>query len=127
MIINTDISGNVSEINIDGNIDDSAVVSGSIADNQIVDGDISSEYSLEGNITTSDVSGEVHEETSYFTEVDPTVPSWAKRPTKPDYNYQEINSKPSINAVELTGNKQLEDLNIKYLTNEQILETWNKI
>lgn len=34
-----------------------------------------------------------------FTEKDPTVPSWAKQPTKPSYSYNELTDKPSIPAT----------------------------
>lgn len=30
-----------------------------------------------------------------FTETDPTVPGWAKQPTKPSYNFSEINNTPT--------------------------------
>lgn len=35
-------------------------------------------------------------------------------------NYEELNGKPSINGVELQGNKSLEDLNVKHMTNLEI-------
>lgn len=34
-----------------------------------------------------------------YTETDPTVPEWAKAPTKPSYNYSEINNTPIIPTV----------------------------
>ena len=44
-------------------------------------------YQAKGNYLTS------------FTETDPTVPAWAKEPTKPSYNYSEINNTPTIPTV----------------------------
>ena len=44
---------------------------------------------LEGNKTTEEL-GIVSKET------DPTVPSWAKQPNKPTYNYNEITGKPTL-------------------------------
>lgn len=35
-------------------------------------------------------------------------------------NYEELSGKPSINGVELQGNKSLEDLNVKHMTNLEI-------
>lgn len=39
-----------------------------------------------------------------FTEVDPTVPSWAKQPNKPDYSWSEILNKPIFHLVATSGN-----------------------
>ena len=36
-------------------------------------------------------------------ESDPTVPSWAKQPSKPSYSYSEINGKPNLSAVATSG------------------------
>lgn len=45
-------------------------------------------------------------------------------------NYEELNNKPSINNVELVGNKNLKDLNIQEgmteFTNLDILKIWNE-
>ena len=38
-----------------------------------------------------------------FTETDPTVPSWAKQPSKPSYSYSEITGKPTLSAVATSG------------------------
>lgn len=98
-------------------------------------------------------------------ETDPTVPAWAKQPTKPTYtaaevgamaantpvvksvngttpdvngnvtvefesgvsDYTELNNKPSINGVELSGNKTSADLGIGNPTDEQVaasVEAW---
>ena len=38
-----------------------------------------------------------------YTESDPTVPSWAKQPSKPSYNYSEITGKPNLSAVATSG------------------------
>ena len=46
------------------------------------------------NLTAADVGA-----LSSFTETDPTVPAWAKAPTKPSYNYSEINNTPTIPIV----------------------------
>lgn len=35
-------------------------------------------------------------------------------------NYSDLENKPQINGVELTGNKTNEDLNIRPLTNQEI-------
>lgn len=50
---------------------------------------------LTGNKTSSDLG--LQEAGDYLTEeVDPTVPSWAKSPTKPTYEYSEIENTPDI-------------------------------
>ena len=36
-------------------------------------------------------------------ESDPTVPSWAKQPSKPSYSYSEITGKPTLSAVATSG------------------------
>lgn len=36
-------------------------------------------------------------------ETDPTVPSWAKQPTKPTYSYSEITDKPTIPAAQVNS------------------------
>ena len=41
---------------------------------------------------------------SLITETDPTVPSWAKAPSKPGYSYNEISGKPIFAAVAVSGN-----------------------
>lgn len=38
-----------------------------------------------------------------FTETDPTVPAWAKAPTKPGYTWTEISSKPTFHTVATSG------------------------
>ena len=38
-----------------------------------------------------------------YTETDPTVPSWAKLPTKPSYSYSEITEKPMLSTVATSG------------------------
>ena len=38
-----------------------------------------------------------------FTETDPTVPSWAKQPSKPSYSYSEITGKPTLSTVATSG------------------------
>lgn len=38
-----------------------------------------------------------------FTESDPTVPSWAKQPSKPTYSYSEIAGKPTFATVATSG------------------------
>lgn len=38
-----------------------------------------------------------------YTETDPTVPDWAKAPTKPIYTYSEINNKPTFATVATSG------------------------
>jgi hypothetical protein len=35
-----------------------------------------------------------------YTEIDPTVPAWAKQATKPTYNLAEINNAEDVNAIE---------------------------
>lgn len=38
-----------------------------------------------------------------FMETDPTVPSWAKQPSKPSYSYSEITGKPTLSTVATSG------------------------
>lgn len=47
-----------------------------------------------------------------FTETDPTVPSWAKQPNKPSYNYSEIGNTPDLSGF-IT--KSVNDLTNYYL------------
>lgn len=50
-----------------------------------------------------------------FTETDPTVPSWAKQPNKPSYNYSEIGNTPDLSGF-IT--KSVNDLTNYYLKSE---------
>lgn len=57
----------------------------------------------QGFLTASALSGYatqtwVQQQGFLTSESDPTVPSWAKQPTKPDYNFSEINNKPTTIA-----------------------------
>lgn len=51
-----------------------------------------------------------------FTESDPTVPAWAKQPSKPTYTYSEITEKPTINGVEIDGDKTSANLKLGLVT-----------
>jgi hypothetical protein len=48
-------------------------------------------------------------------ETDPTVPSWAKQPNKPSYNYSEIGNTPDLSGF-IT--KSVNDLTNYYLKSE---------
>jgi hypothetical protein len=61
---------------------------------------------LNGNKTAGDLG-------LIATEVDPTVPAWAKSPTKPDYSYEELNLLPKINNIEVSGNRPLYEYGIQ--------------
>jgi len=50
-----------------------------------------------------------------FTETDPTVPSWAKQPNKPSYNYSEIGNTPDLSGF-IT--KSVNDLTNYYLKSD---------
>ncbi len=61
-----------------------------------------------GGIPKSDLAAAVQTslgkaDTAVQTETDPTVPSWAKSPTKPSYSYSEITGKPTLAAVATSG------------------------
>ncbi|MBQ0014793.1 MAG: hypothetical protein KBS82_05675 [Oscillospiraceae bacterium] len=127
MINSVDITGSIDNYKIEGSITNTTGITGDITSCNGITGDLGVLYKLECETTTQEITGDIRGGVSHIAEVDPTVPDWAKQSNKPEYVWQEILDKPSINAIELMGNKQLEDLNIKYLTNEQILEAWNKI
>lgn len=60
-----------------------------------------------------------------FTESDPTVPSWAKQPSKPSYSYSEITGKPTLSTVATSGSYN--DLTNKpNIPSEQIQSDWNQ-
>ena len=42
--------------------------------------------------------------------------------TKVENNYEKLKNKPLIESVELTGNKDFEDLGLVEVTNQQILD-----
>lgn len=107
-----DIVGEITTVNIDGDIDIPEI---------------------EGNINVSDVDGEVGSDEvegdveALPYEVDPTVPDWAKQENKPDYIYDEIGDKPSVNGVTLQLDKSIEDLGVKTMTNQEILDIFNRV
>lgn len=127
MIDSVDITGNIDNYKVEGNITNTTGITGDITSCSSITGDLGVLYKLECETTTQEITGNIQGGTSHISEVDPTVPDWAKQANKPEYVWEEILNKPSINAIELIGNKQLEDLNIKYLTNQQILEAWNRL
>lgn len=47
-------------------------------------------------VTLNGVSQTISSGTLAMAETDPTVPSWAKAPTKPTYSWSEITSKPTL-------------------------------
>ena len=57
----------------------------------------------------------VTNKTAAITETDPTVPSWAKQPNKPSYNYSEIGNTPELSGF-IT--KSVNDLTNYYLKSE---------
>ena len=53
------------------------------------------------NITTvkfNNVTQTISNKTLSLNETDPTVPAWAKQPSKPSYEWEEIGDKPTITA-----------------------------
>lgn len=42
-------------------------------------------------------------------------------------DYEKLENKPSINEVELIGNKNLEDLNVTEFTRLDIIRIWNEV
>lgn len=125
MIDVTEISGDIENSELEGNIVD-ANIAGNIDFNNI-SGILDVIDEVEADIDYASVEGDVAPTPSVINEIDPTVPSWAKQPEKPEYTWDEILDRPSINTIILEGNKQLEDLDINSLTNQQILEAWNRI
>ena len=60
-----------------------------------------------------------------FTETDPTVPAWAKQPSKPSYSYSEITGKPTLSTVATSGSYN--DLSNKpSIPAAQIQSDWNQ-
>ena len=66
-------------------------------------------------ITMNSASVPVTNKTAAITEIDPTVPSWAKQQTKPSYNYSEISNTPDLSGF-IT--KSVNDLTNYYLKSE---------
>lgn len=66
-------------------------VNGKIGDVELNSSDVNA---LPNTTKLSDLSNDVGYITEY-TETDPTVPSWAKTPDKPNYNFNEITNKPT--------------------------------
>ena len=66
-------------------------------------------------ITMNGSSVPVTNKTAAITETDPTVPSWAKQPNKPSYNYSEIGNTPDLSGF-IT--KSVNDLTNYYLKSE---------
>ena len=74
-----------------------------------------------------------------YTETDPTVPSWAKQPTKPSYSYSEISGTPNLATVATSGSyndlsdkptiptalSQLSDDSTHRLVTDTEKNTWN--
>lgn len=68
---------------------------------------------------TSDLTNDSGFITGY-TETDPTVPSWAKQPNKPSYNYSEIGNTPDLSGF---VTKSVNDLTNYYLKSETYTKT----
>ncbi len=96
MIDYKDISGDITESEITGDIANGEI-SGALEEGYEVAGDITQD-SVEGDIISEEVDGTV-ESTVYINETDPTVPAWAKEPTKPTYSYEEILNTPTLPAI----------------------------
>ena len=75
---------------------------------------------LIGNLESSNLTGEISNEKNISAEINPVT-------TKTVRNYNALLNKPSINEVELTGDKRLEDLNVTRLTNVEIEQIINSI
>ena len=91
------ISGNLNQTqSIDGNISDSNTIEGNINDSQSLQGQIASSGAISGNVNQAqEINGS---------------------PNFPDNNYNNASNKPSINGVELIGNKTTKELNINVPT-----------
>lgn len=89
------ISGNVNQTqSISGNTNASATIEGNINDVQTLKGTIASSSAISGNVNQAQgING---------------------NPNFPDNNYNNASNKPSINGVELVGNKKTEDLKLIY-------------
>ena len=57
-------------------------------------------------------------------ETDPTVPSWAKQPTKPTYSYSEITDKPTIPAAQVNSDWNA-DSGVAQILNKPTIPTVN--
>lgn len=73
-------------------------------------------------ITMNGASVPVTNKTAAITETDPTVPSWAKQPNKPSYNYSEIGNTPTIPVVPTNVSAFNNDAG--YLTSHQDLSNY---
>ena len=84
-------------------------------DIEIQGGGGSGEENVIEAITMNGASVPVTNKTAAITETDPTVPSWAKQPNKPSYNYSEIGNTPDLSGF-IT--KSVNDLTNYYLKSE---------
>lgn len=94
---------------------------GALPDSTTIPTKVSDLTNDSGFITTSDIPTNVSDfnnDAGYltsFTETDPTVPSWAKQPNKPSYQYSEIGNTPDLSGF-IT--KSVNDLTNYYLKSE---------
>lgn len=95
MIEYEEIEGEITEDEIAGNVTD-VDISGALVEETLT-GDIAQE-NIEGEIGEDDLTGEV-EGIPFVNETDPTVPAWAKEPTKPTYDFSEIQNTPVCPVV----------------------------
>lgn len=95
MIEYEEIEGEITEDEIAGDITD-VDISGALVEETLT-GDIAQD-NVEGSIGEDDLTGEV-EGIPFMNETDPTVPAWAKEPTKPSYDFSEIQNTPVCPVV----------------------------
>lgn len=60
-----------------------------------------------------------------FTETDPTVPDWAKAPTKPKYAYSEIEGTPKLADVATSGSYNDLTDKIVFMSEEEVRALFN--
>lgn len=60
-----------------------------------------------------------------YTETDPTVPAWAKEPTKPTYTASEVGADPSGSASAVQGNLDALQIEVNKKANDFSIEIYN--
>lgn len=81
----------------------------------------------EHRLVTDDEKTAWNSKLSDYTEVDPTVPAWAKQPNKPEYDYSEIKNAPDCSGIPIgaiiTSAIPLEDSRAHLLDGTTVAQT----
>ena len=109
-LIGTDADGNIVEVD--------KIVNGTSDHSQLENRNIPDQHTIDAITGLKDALNDKQPKGNYLTnELDPTVPEWAKQPSKPNYTSQEVNAEP-LGSVSSHNISELSHQDIRILIQE---------